>query len=93
MEMETMTSGSGKTAVQPLFKFAEDIHHAFVVEGYYLREDGPRDMLDRINPEIAIEKSCPTGSAGTSAVGLWQHVDVKRQSPLKIAPDAPSTNQ
>jgi hypothetical protein len=93
MEMKTLTSGSGKAAVQSPFKFTEEIHHACVVEGQHLREDGPRNMLDWINPEIAIEKSCPTGTAGTSAVGPWQHIDVKRQSPLKIAPDTPSTNQ
>jgi hypothetical protein len=39
-------------------------------------------MLDWINLEVAIEKSCPTGAAGTSAVGPWLCIDVKRQSPL-----------
>ena len=73
--MQTLTSGSGKAALQPLFKFAEEIHHAFVVEGQHLREDGARDVLDRINPEIAIKKSCPAGAAGASAVGPWPRAD------------------
>src|ERR1700731_3717428 len=70
-------AGSGEPGIEAALERAVERDDPLVVEGQDLGEERAGDVLHRVEPEVAVEQTCPGDAAGARL-----HVDVERQAPF-----------
>jgi hypothetical protein len=79
-------SGANEAVVEASFEVAVEHDDAIVEERTNLREQRAGDLLHRIQPEVAVEESCPGAAAGAAAMRARTFIDVERIAPfLRVA--------